>query len=291
MATCLVCRRDPATVGVACESCVDELYTFAQIAPEQVELHGEGSSQAVLVDRWGRALVIPPVAVIGRSIEEDGIAIIEGSVSRKHATLELVGEKWTLTDLRSANGTFVDGTQLRGSIQLRHGNHLRFGRIAMFFADGVDPSTIKRGVPAAQTVLVSDLRSPELVGRLTTEIPIPEDPDELSSLTIRLHQPSGGGGGVIEIEGTAVQLTVPQFELAQLLVERMCAEQTRAVDERGFVSTTELMSHLSLVAALPVDSHVRQVVMRLRRVLSKAGHGDLIESRYGIGYRIRATPR
>ena len=291
MVTCLVCRRDPATVGVACESCVDELYTLAQIAPEQVALHGDGSSRAALVDRWGRALVIPPVAVIGRAIDEDGIAIIEGSVSRRHATLVLAGQTWTLTDQRSANGTFVDGTQLHGSIQLRHGSHVRFGRIAMFFADGIDPSTIKRGVPAARTVLVAALRNQEVVGRSTTEIPLIESPEPLAPMTIRLHQPSGGGGGVIEIEGAALQLTVPQFELAQLLVERMRSEQDRPVHDRGFVSTTELMTHLSLIAALPVDSHVRQVVMRLRRVLTKAGHGDLIESRYGVGYRIRATPR
>src|SRR5688572_5839897 len=172
MVTCLVCRRDPATVGVACESCTDELWTAAQIAPEQVELLGDASSRAALVDRWGRALVLPPLAMVGRAIEDDGIAIIEGSVSRQHAKLELVGNAWMLTDERSANGTFVDGTQLGGTTRLRHGNHVRFGKIAMFFVDGIDPSKIERGVmPAAKTVLVSDMRDPDLVGRMTTEIP------------------------------------------------------------------------------------------------------------------------
>jgi DNA-binding winged helix-turn-helix (wHTH) protein len=38
---------------------------------------------------------------------------------------------------------------------------------------------------------------------------------------------------------------------------------------------------------MPRDAHIRQLIRRVRRSFIKAGLPDLIESRYGQGYRIR----
>jgi len=41
----------------------------------------------------------------------------------------------------------------------------------------------------------------------------------------------------------------------------------------------------------PSEDHVRQLVRRVRRALSRAEMGDLIEVRRGVGYRLRVLPR
>jgi DNA-binding response OmpR family regulator len=56
---------------------------------------------------------------------------------------------------------------------------------------------------------------------------------------------------------------------------------------RGFVHPTELIRTLSLESAEPSEDHVRQLVRRLRRIFFKAGIENVIESRYGAGYRLR----
>jgi DNA-binding winged helix-turn-helix (wHTH) protein len=109
--------------------------------------------------------------------------------------------------------------------------------------------------------------------------------------TIRLHEPTGGGGGLVDVDGRQVQLTATQFELIALLVKRMADESHQPDLVRGFVRTSELIADLSWDTRDPGDNHVKQLVRRVRRALIKAEIGDLIESRHRFGYRLRAIPR
>src|SRR5690606_25239873 len=102
--------------------------------------------------------------------------------------------------------------------------------------------------------------------------------------------PSGGGGGLAIIDDKHVQLTTPQYELLEMLLDRMRKDANKPHHERGFVAVSELL-RLSLDVAEPTEQHVRQLVYRVRRVLVNAGVGDLIEVRRGVGYRLRAVTR
>lgn len=51
------------------------------------------------------------------------------TVSRAHAQLRHTGEGWQLRDLGSANGTWVNGRRLTGSIAVRPGDQVRFGQV------------------------------------------------------------------------------------------------------------------------------------------------------------------
>ena len=86
--------------------------------------------------------------------------------------------------------------------------------------------------------------------------------------------------GELTIDRRPVQLTVPQFELVALLYQRARDGSS------GYVQVSELVRTLSLESTEPTEDHVRQLVRRLRRVLAKADLPDLIESRYGLGYRL-----
>ena len=79
---------------------------------------------------------------IGRNPESDIAIPWDVEVSRAHALLELVGDKWTLVDDGlSSNGTWVGGKRVVGRQTLRHKNTLCFGRTQMLFHDPGPPAS------------------------------------------------------------------------------------------------------------------------------------------------------
>ena len=53
-----------------------------------------------------------PRTLIGRQVDGAGLAILEPSVSRHHAHITLDGDTWTVRDLGSANGSYVDDKRI-----------------------------------------------------------------------------------------------------------------------------------------------------------------------------------
>jgi pSer/pThr/pTyr-binding forkhead associated (FHA) protein len=254
---------------------LEELKLTIAITPEQLSVRGTHPSPAALVDPWGRLHRLQKKTLIGREHEEEGLRILDATISRKHALLELRGEVWTLTDLGSSNGTSVEDTALTGSIALRDGERIRFGSLAFFFLDDVG------AVPQAEASLDGfTVKGPVVLE--TKELPrVP-----IKDRTLELREPTGGGGGVAIVDGKPIQLTLPQFELVSILYQRsLVGSEHESI--RGFVHPTELIRSLSLESAEPSEDHVRQLVRRLRRVFFKAGMENMIESRYGAGYRLR----
>jgi pSer/pThr/pTyr-binding forkhead associated (FHA) protein len=58
-----------------------------------------------------RYVIIKPVTVIGRSKSE--ILLDDPEVSRRHAAIEIYGEKVIIKDLGSTNGTFLNGLGIK----------------------------------------------------------------------------------------------------------------------------------------------------------------------------------
>ena len=73
-----------------------------------------------------------PVCSIGRGPQND-VRVRDESVSTTHATLLRKGTTWFVVDLRSANGTFVDGSRVAGERELTPGSRLKLGSIEMVF--------------------------------------------------------------------------------------------------------------------------------------------------------------
>lgn len=75
----------------------------------------------------GAAVVLPEDGVfrVGRDDPAD-LPLRDSAVSREHALLEFDGNRWVLTDLDSANGTFVDGKRVQRR-RLKGGERIRFG--------------------------------------------------------------------------------------------------------------------------------------------------------------------
>src|SRR5437667_112245 len=113
---CAICRQRAASIGVLCEDCCDELSPPSTISPEQIATGGIDLTPAALVDAWGRLHLLGPRSAIGR--QRQVLTVLEPSVSRHHAEAALERDAWSLRDLDSANGTFVDDRRITGPTRL-----------------------------------------------------------------------------------------------------------------------------------------------------------------------------
>lgn len=261
---CCACQRSEATIGVLCAECRAPLGNHRELAPEQIDQLFDGATTAALVDPWGHPFHLAPTTRLGRALEGNELVVLHGSVSRHHATIHLDGA-WYVTDLASEWGTSVRGREIKAETRLVHGDRIALGEVAFLFV--ADAPRMPPRPPSREMA--------------TLRVDHPRrDPD------IELQAPSGGGGGYAVVGGKQVKLTMAQYELLERLIEQARADADKPDDARGFVSTEELMK-LSLEVPEPDEDHVRQLVYRARRALLNAGVGDLIETRRGVGYRLR----
>lgn len=82
-------------------------------------------------DQGTRFELTEPIVSIGRDASNP-IQLHDTEASRRHAELRLTGSSYTLTDLQSSNGTFVNGRQVQQH-QLASGDQLQFGRTVMLY--------------------------------------------------------------------------------------------------------------------------------------------------------------
>ena len=293
---CPICGERAPEVGVLCEECRDELSSPIRISPEQIQLRIQRATDAALVDLWGRVHRLEARTLVGRQIENQGLAILEPSVSRHHAHLTLDNGAWTVRDLGSANGTFHDDKLIEGPVAVRNADRVRFGHIAFYIVFEV----AKLPAPKITRTVTTTIR-PQNIEPVVLPAPAALRPDfaadeentnvGLPEMSFKLHEPTGGGGGLVEVDGKQVQLTTTQFELMALMIKRMASESHQPELVRGFVRSSELIADLSWDTREPSENHVKQLVRRVRRALMKSEVGDLIESRHRFGYRLRAIPK
>lgn len=287
---CVGCQANPWVLGVLCAECAAEITTTARICPEQIRATTIGSGPK-LIDRWGRAHSIGDGSVVGRQPDGAGILVTEPTVSRVHARIEDGTSEWRLRDLGSANGTSIDGELIRCA-PLREGARVFVGSIGFIFVanaptDHETPPGISATIEASEQVrspfashAPSDTDQLDDFESETTDVGLP-------SRKIRLVEPSGGGGGVLEIDGREVKLSFAQAELMRVLLERAHSETDKPQSVRGFVRSGELVGSLSWDTPHPEEAHVKHLVRRTRATLRNSGLDDLIESRHGFGYRLR----
>ncbi|MCC6993383.1 MAG: FHA domain-containing protein [Deltaproteobacteria bacterium] len=73
-------------------------------------------------------VVLADAAVVVGRADSANVKATYASASQLHCRIEQVGGSWTVIDLGSTNGTFVnDGPRLTGRVTLRHGDRVRCG--------------------------------------------------------------------------------------------------------------------------------------------------------------------
>jgi DNA-binding winged helix-turn-helix (wHTH) protein len=99
------------------------------------------SSFEVVVERRRYALV-EGENVLGRA-DDCEVSLELASISRHHAVITVEGNRITLRDLRSKNGTFVRGRRIDGTVDVSDSRQIRVGSVTVIIksASG-DPSTM-----------------------------------------------------------------------------------------------------------------------------------------------------
>jgi tRNA A-37 threonylcarbamoyl transferase component Bud32 len=129
----------------------------ARAAPEPSRFAAEispAASDQLVVARAGATPVTYPLAgdtiSIGRAADND-IVLTEGGVSRYHARLDRSGQGWTVTDLGSTNGSYLEDARLVAeSRQLwPAGETLRLGSYYLRWEPGYEAGTIAAQAAAA----------------------------------------------------------------------------------------------------------------------------------------------
>ncbi len=284
MSRCAVCGEEAAKERTLCSSCRTKITVSDTVCAEQVVSDALAPTDAALIDQWGRVHHVGPYTVIGRQIGSKGIALLESSVSRHHAELlyDADTDRFTVRDLGSTNGSKVRGEEITDPVEIRHGDSVSFGQVGFWFlreAAGLS----ERGPKAIALETVKPSKAIVFGDQEDTKVGLVEFP-------LRLVEPTGGGGGFVETPDKRVQLTTTQFEFMQLLIKRMTEEPHQPDAVRGFVRSSELIARLSWDTAHPTDNHVKQLVRRIRRAMTKAEVGNLIHSQHRFGYRLRVIP-
>lgn len=75
-------------------------------------------------------------AVFGRGSEEN-IKIDDAEISKRHFQITRRGETYLISDLKSANGTWLNDQRLAGEQELKPGAKIRAGRTLFVFEKGV----------------------------------------------------------------------------------------------------------------------------------------------------------
>ncbi len=116
------------------------------IMADVLEVWSRGRASLVLLED-GRL-------TIGRGSEND-ITIADPEASAVHAALEPLAGAWTVRDLTSRNGTFVNGERVLGERPLHRGDEIRIGRSRLVYR------------PASSTAAIDLTASPHGVPDLT----------------------------------------------------------------------------------------------------------------------------
>ncbi len=88
---------------------------------------------------------------VGRGAEND-LVVEDAEASAIHAALEPLAGAWSVRDLSSRNGTFVNGERILAERPLRRGDEIRVGRSRLIYRPesstaAVDATATPRGVP------------------------------------------------------------------------------------------------------------------------------------------------
>lgn len=97
----------------------------------------------------GNLILEPGVFELGRSKRCD-LLVKHQSVSRRHAQLQTIGDRVEVADLKSRNGTFVNGVRVE-TVHLGIGMTIRFGRITYQLCRASDVDQEELSDPETET--------------------------------------------------------------------------------------------------------------------------------------------
>lgn len=289
MEKCLNCGSEVTATGVLCASCAVPLRGADGLLPEHIWSLCDEPEGVCLVDGWGRPHGLARRTRIGRS--DCTIMVLNGAVSRTHAEVRREDDGWQVSDLNSRNGTFLNGRPLIQAEPVKAGDRLSLAGVGfLFFPQMPDVGDVSLESVGTRPRSDGDEMFVQPACPFWTTCPQPDhalDAPCDHDVPLSLHASPRGGGGLLVISGRTLRLTTIQFAMVELLCERLLEDTDTSPLVGGFTPSVELVSRLPWDTRYPDDTHLKQLVRRLRSRLKPTVLR--IESRHGLGYRLRLT--
>ena len=137
---CTQCQIENIEGALFCEECGAQLEAKNELRETAKEIPAE---RLVLASADGSTLEIPakeevvigredPISEVFPDLDLTGFGGMEKGVSRKHAVIHRSGADYTVEDMGSTNGTYVNRKKVLPNIPqaIKPGDELRFGKLA-----------------------------------------------------------------------------------------------------------------------------------------------------------------
>ncbi len=273
---CLCCGSG-AEIGALCRACAHEVPPCEGLIAEHVRSNVDADeAETWVVDGFGAPHAIAAKTTVGRNHEGE-LIVLASSVSREHAELKKSDAGWTVRDLGSRNGTFVDGARVQGRVPLAGRHVLTIGDVAMWFLSEVRVDPLP---PPSMTT--------QSVGGGLVRFQI--TPGEVELCLVGTTDPDAGGALLSRREGSEKWNERTLAKLEYQLLRTLCARATEEANMpsavRGCVSTKQLARDLPFQSKYANEENVRQVVRRLRQELGELGVESALAVAPGRGYYI-----
>jgi len=201
-------------------------------------------------------------------------------VSREHAELVQTETGWTVRDLGSRNGTFVNGVRSQGPVALPNRARLKVGDVTLWFLAEVFPEP-----PGRPTMATGGID-----GRLVRYQLVYRD---IELCVVVSDDTAGGGAALWRAVGAKTWsergLAPLEFQLLRALCIRAHEESGSPSAVRGCVPTKQLVTELPFQSKYANQENVRQVVLRLRGVLAEIGMAGVLQVAPGRGYYLACS--
>lgn len=139
---CTECQMENIEGALFCEECGAKLETANELKDAAGAMAGEGVA-LVLTSPNGSTLDIPtkdevvigredPVSEMFPDLDLTDLGGMENGVSRKHAVIHRSGADYTVEDMGSTNGTYVNKKRIQPHVPqaIKPGDEVRFGKLA-----------------------------------------------------------------------------------------------------------------------------------------------------------------
>ena len=137
---CTECQMDNIGGALFCEECGAKLEAPNELQGEALE---NAAERLLLATPDGSTLEIPakddvvvgredPISEVFPDLDLTGFGGMEKGVSRKHAVIHRSGADYTVEDMNSTNGTYVNRKKVQPNTPqaIKPGDELRFGKLA-----------------------------------------------------------------------------------------------------------------------------------------------------------------
>ncbi len=138
---CKECQTENVAGALFCEECGAKLEEKIELTEPEVEISG---AKLMLADTEGTTLDIPakdevmigredPISEVFPDVDLTDLGGLEKGVSRKHAVIHHAGADYTVEDMGSTNGTFINRKRIQpyAPETIKPGDEVRFGKLSL----------------------------------------------------------------------------------------------------------------------------------------------------------------